>query len=48
MPQNAVPFCDSSAGNDFDGSSDVHSLVLADVGCMGRPPINCCFKQSWG
>lgn len=32
MPQNAVCSCDSSAGNDFDGSSDVHSLVLADVG----------------
>lgn len=30
--QSAVCFCDSSAGKDSDGSSDGHSLVLADVG----------------
>ena len=45
-PQNAVCDCDSSAGKDSDGSSGVHSLVLADIGFVSTPPINCCLKQS--
>lgn len=41
MLQNAVCVCDS---HDFDGSSGVHSFVLADS-FVGRPPVNC--WRSW-